>query len=140
MRNKLFFLVLLSLFTGCEYSQFIQSGNKYKTIKSMYLFAEYKIGYNKKVSKKTAIAYFESKCRAKRRFTKFQKKVPVGTIKTIENRAPKPWYLYFQRDRYFVKLSPDLSEGLDIQIQLDSGIDGDLDGLNPELFLKKHEE
>ena len=37
-------------------------------------------------------------------------------------------------NRYFVRLDPDLSRGLDIILELNRGIEGSLDGLNPELF------
>ena len=64
----------------------------------------------------------------------FQRKVPVGTIMTITGSAPKVWHLPFLADRYFVRLEPDLSRGLDVILELNSGIDGSLDGMNPAIF------
>lgn len=67
-------------------------------------------------------------------FVAFQTEVPIGTVMAIVGAAPKPWYLYFYADQYFIKLDPDLSQGLEIKIQLDRGMAGNLDGLNPEIF------
>lgn len=53
---------------------------------------------------------------------------------TIIEPAPKVWHLPFTADRYFVRLTPDFSRGLDIVIALHIGLDGSLDGLNPALF------
>jgi hypothetical protein len=64
----------------------------------------------------------------------FQYEVPAGTIMTIVGSAPKVWSLPFFADRYFVQLDPDLSRGLDVILELNRGIEGNLDGLNPELF------
>ena len=64
----------------------------------------------------------------------FQCEVPVGTIMTIIGPAPKAWHLPFLANRYFVRLDPDLSRGLDVVLELNRGIEGSLDWLNPELF------
>jgi hypothetical protein len=53
---------------------------------------------------------------------------------TIIGTAPKVWSLPFFAKRYFVRLDPDLSGGLDVIVELSGGIEGTLDGLNPELF------
>jgi len=64
----------------------------------------------------------------------FQCEVPAGTIMTIIGKAPKVWHLPFLANRYFVQLDPDLSRGLDIVLELNRGLEGNLDGLNSELF------
>jgi hypothetical protein len=55
---------------------------------------------------------------------------------TIISLAPKVWYLPFSAKRYFVRLDPDVSRGLNIELSLDRGLEGILDGLNPELFVR----
>ena len=48
-------------------------------------------------------------------------------------RVPLPWFAKI----YFVRLEPasiDLPSELDIHLELNSWIEGSLDGLNPELF------
>ncbi|BBJ23509.1 hypothetical protein W01_14360 [Candidatus Nitrotoga sp. AM1P] len=64
----------------------------------------------------------------------FQNEVPVGTIMTIIGPAPRVWHLPFFANRYFVRLDPDVSRGLDVVLELNRGIEGGLDGLNSELF------
>lgn len=112
----------------------LMAGQKYKIIKPVYLMGVYDSLNNRTLSKGTARAYLHSEEYAKKSFVAFQTKVPVETVLTIIGPAPKPWYLYFQGDPYFIKLDPELSQGLDIKIQLDRGIEGSLDGLNPEIF------
>ncbi len=41
---------------------------------------------------------------------------------------------FFIANQYFIQLDPDLSRGLDVELELNRGIEGSLDGLNPELF------
>jgi hypothetical protein len=68
----------------------------------------------------------------------FQYKVPVGTIMTIIRPAPKRLPLPFYANRYFVRLDPtDVHSELDVLLELNRGIEGSLDGLNPELFSRK---
>ena len=92
---------------------------------------------NKQLSRDTARAYLESQKLANRYFTAFQSEVPAGTIMTIIGPAPKVWHLPFFADRYFVRLYPDVSCGLDVEIELNRGFEGSLDGLNPELFSRE---
>jgi hypothetical protein len=67
----------------------------------------------------------------------FQRIVPVGTIMTTIGPAPKRAPLPFFANRYFVLLDPtDLPSELDIILELNRGIEGSLDGLNPELFIR----
>ena len=132
-----FCLVISVLFLCCTCNgDSLVAGQKYKITKPMFLIGEYKSRKNKTVSKETAIAYLEASDRAKMSYTAFEVQVAADSIMTILGPAEKPWYLYFHADQYFVKLEPDLSQGLDTMIFLDRGLDGDLDGLNPDLFTK----
>ncbi len=126
-------MIIFFLFSR-GYAEDLKVGQKYKIVKLAYLIGEYNERSNKSLSKETAKAYLESAVRARKSYTAFQTEVPVGTVMTIIGPAPKPWYLYFQGDIYFVKLEPDFSQGLEIEIQLDRGVEGQLDGLNPEIF------
>lgn len=134
MKKKLKFIMVIFLLSCTGYAKGLTEGNEYKIIKPVYLIANYNSRSNKTVSKETAEAFLAPNLRAQKSYTAFQSEVPRGTIMTIIGKAPKPWYLYFQGEMYFVKLDPDLSQGLDIIIQLDRGIEGNLDGLNSEIF------
>lgn len=89
---------------------------------------------NRQVSRETARAYLHSMRYYEKASVAFQCEVPAGTVMTIIGPAPKVWHLPFLADRYFVRLDPDLSRGLDVILELNRGIEGSLDGLNPELF------
>lgn len=120
---------------GLSYaSEDLQPGNRYKIIRPVYLAAEYYSLNNRQVSREAARAYLESQRTYKKSRVAFQCEVPVGTIMTIIGPAPKVWSLPFFADRYFVRMDPDLSRGLDVVLELNRGIEGSLDGLNPELF------
>lgn len=134
MSKKLNLILMVVTLCSPGYAKELKADQKYKIIKPVYLIGEYNDRGNKSVSKDTAKAYLEPSLRAKMSYTAFQTQVPAGTIMTVVEPAPKPWYLYFQGDLYFVKLDPDLSQGLNVIIQLDRGMEGNLDGLNPELF------
>jgi hypothetical protein len=97
----------------------------------------YESGDNKQLSKETARAYLEPEELAHRYYTAFQCEVPVGAIMTIVGSTSKVWPLPFFANRYLVKLDPDLSRGLDVVLELDRGMEGSLDGLNPELFSRE---
>jgi hypothetical protein len=109
-------------------------GSRYKIVRPVYLAAEYFSLNNRQVSRETARAYLESKQTYQKSWVAFQCEVPVGTIMTIIGPAPKVWSLPFFANRYFVRIDPDLSRGLDVVLELNRGIEGNLDGLNPELF------
>jgi hypothetical protein len=129
--------VICTIFCGLSCaSEQLQPGNQYKIVRAVYLMAVYNSSNNKQVSKETASAYLHSKEYAKRYFVAYQCEVPVGTIMTIIGPAPKVWYLPFSASGYFVRLDPDLSRGLDVILELNRGIEGNLDGLNPKLFNK----
>ena len=54
---------------------------------------------------------------------------------TIIDQAPKRVSLPFFANRYFIQLDPvELPNEFDIILELNRGIEGSLDGLNPELF------
>jgi hypothetical protein len=128
------FIVIGAIFCGPSCAEELQPGNRYKIVRSVYLAAEYYSLNNRQVSREMARAYLESKQYYKKSWVAFQCEVPVGTIMTIIGPAPKVWSLPFFASRYFVQLDPDLSRGLDVILELNRGIEGNLDGLNPELF------
>ncbi len=124
-----------TVFCGfCFASEHLQPGNRYKIVRPVYLMAVYKSLNNRQVSKDTARAYLHAEEYYKKSEVAFQCEVPVGTIMTIIGQAPKVWHIPFFADRYFIKLDPDMSRGLDVILELNRGIEGDLDGLNPKLF------
>jgi hypothetical protein len=125
------FIVTNSIFCGISYaSEQPQPGNRYNVIKPVYLVAGYYSLNNRQISRETARAYLESEKIHKRSWMAFQCEVPTGTIMTIIGPAPKVWHLPFFANRYFVRLDPDLSRGLDVVLELNRGIEGSLDGLN----------
>lgn len=128
------FAVICTIFCDPSYAEELLPGNRYKIVRPVYLAAEYYSLNNRQVSRETARAYLESKQTYKKSWVAFQCEVPVGTIMTIIGPAPKVWHLPFFANRYFVRLDPDLSRGLDVVLELNRGIEGSLDGLNPELF------
>ncbi len=128
-----FFIALGVISCGSGYAEEPQPRNRYKIVRPLYLMAVYN-GDNKQFSRETASAYLHAVRYASRYFVAFQCEVPIGTIMTIISPAPKVWYLPFSANRYFVRLDPDVSRGLDVELSLDRGIEGSLDGLNPELF------
>jgi hypothetical protein len=149
--NKLYYVIVLTtiaftLFTvistiilcGLSYaSEQQQPGNQYKIVRPVYLMAVYKSLNNRQISKEAARAYLHAEEYYNKAEVAFQCEVPVGTIMTIIGPAPKVWHLPFFANRYFVRLDPDLSRGLDIVLELNRGIEGSLDGLNPELFSRQ---
>ena len=127
---------MINIFSGQVYAEKIQPGNRYKVIKTIYLSAAYKSLNDKRISRDAARAYLESTEYAKTAWVAFQREVSIGTVMTIVGPAPKVWHLPFLANRYFVRLDPDISRGLDVILELNRGIEGDLDGLNRELFSK----
>ncbi len=130
-----FFSVLGTIFCCFSYAnEKLQSGGQYKIVRPVYLVAVYNDLNNRQLSRDKARAYLEAVQLAKRSYQAFQCEVPAGTIMTIIGPAQKVWHLPFFADRYFVRLDSDLSSGLDIILELNRGMEGNLDGLNPELF------
>lgn len=127
--------VISAIFFSLSYaSEEPQPGDRYKIVRPLYLMAVYNSLNNKQLSRETARAYLHSMRYYNKSWVAFQCEVPVGTIMTIIGPAPKVWHLPFFANRYFVRLDPDLSRGLDVVLELNRGIEGSLDGLNPELF------
>ena len=129
-------LIMISIYALTYASEPLRPGpgSRYKIVRPIFLIAAYNSLNNRQVGKETARAYLSSKPNAKRAWMAFQCEVPASTIMTIISSVPKVWYLPFSADRYLVRLDPDLSRGLDVELELNRGIEGSLDGLNPELF------
>jgi hypothetical protein len=129
------FAVISAIFCVPSYAgEELQSGSRYKIVKPVYLMAVYDSLNNRQLSRETARAYLHSMQYYNKAEVAFQCEVPVGTIMTIIGPAPKIWHIPFFANRYFVRLDPDVSRGLDVVLELNRGIEGSLDGLNPELF------
>ena len=111
-----------------------RTGDRYTLIRPIYLAGVYDSLNDRRVIRDTARAYLEPVRYYKTSWIAFQCEVPAGTTVTIVSSAPKIWHLPFQADRYFVRLEPDCSRGLDVVLELNRGIEGDVDGLNPEIF------
>ena len=92
---------------------------------------------NRKLSRETARAYLHAARYYEKSWVAFQNEVPVGTIVTIIGPAPKVWHIPIFANRYFVQLEPDPSRGLDVILELNRGIEGNLDGLSPEIFARQ---
>lgn len=128
------FTVISTIFCGFSYaSEQPQPGNRYKIIGPMYMSGIYKNLNNRQLNRKLAFGALTA-VRFSGPEVAFQCEVPEGTIMTIIGPAPKVWHLPFLANRYFVRLAPDLSRGLDVVLELNAGIEGSLDGLNPKLF------
>ena len=125
---------VISIFYNQSYAEELQPGNRYKIVRRVYLAAAYNSPNNKQLSRATTRAYLFPQQLPPRYWLAFQSEVPVGTIMTIIGPAPKVWHLPFLASRYFVRLDPDVSRGLDVEIELDRWFKGGLDGLNPEYF------
>jgi len=110
-----------------------QLGNRYTIIGPVYLSGVYRNLNNRQLNKQMAFGYL-SAVRSSGPEVAFQCKVPAGTTMIIVDAAPKVWHLPFLANRYFVRLDPNLSRGLGVILELNAGIEGSLDGLNPALF------
>jgi hypothetical protein len=132
--------VMVAMGIICALSKFsyasdkLKPGSRFKIMRKVYLKAVYDNIDNKQLNKESASAYLLTKRHAMKSEVAFQCEVLSGTIITILGPAPKKWYLFFYANRYFVQLDPDFSRGLDVILVLNRGLEGDLDGLNPELF------
>jgi hypothetical protein len=117
-------------------SEELQPGMRYKIIRPIYLVGAYKSLNNRKLSRETARAYLEVERYAVKSEVAFQVEVSPGTNVIIVSSAKKVWHFPHMVDQYIVRLDPDLSRGLDVVLDLDRGLEGDLNGLNPELFTR----
>ncbi|HID69422.1 MAG TPA: hypothetical protein EYP35_02925 [Desulfobacterales bacterium] len=129
-------IVVLVMFSELSYAnEKLQPGNRYKIIRPAYLKAVYNSLNDRQLNKEKAQAYLVATRHYKKSEVAFQYEVPSGTVMTIISPAPNVlWYIPFFAKRYFIKLDPDLSQGLDVILVLNRGVEGNLDGLNPELF------
>jgi hypothetical protein len=129
------FAVISAIFCGLSYaSEELQAGKQYKIIRPVYLTTRYDSLNNRQLSRATARAYLNPIRYYKKAEVAFQTEVPAGTIMTIIGSAPKVLPLPFFANQYFVQLDPDPSRGLDVELSLDRGMEGSLDGLNLALF------
>lgn len=134
-KRALFALIISMLFCSISVAgEEPKKGSKYKIIGSVYIMGVYDDLNDRRVSKKTAKAFLHSERYAQKSFVAFQEKVPVGTILTIKEVKAKVWYIPFFPSRYLVHLEPDISQGLDVVLELSRGMEGDFDGLNSEIF------
>jgi len=113
-----------------------QPGNKYTIAGPVYLSGIYRNLNNRQLNRQMAFGSLTA-VRFSGPWVAFQCQVPIGTIMTIIGSAPKVWHLPFLANRYFVRLDPDLSRGLEVDLELNRGIEGSLDGLNPKIFRKE---
>lgn len=125
------FAVIGAIFCGigCASEQ-PMPGSRYKIIGTLYLTGIFRDLNNRQLS----LAHL-SPVQSSGPEVAFERKVPVGTIMIILGPAPKRVPLPFFAKRYFVRLEPtDLPREIDVIIELYRGVEGSLDGLNPELF------
>ncbi len=128
------FTMSCTIFCGLSYSsEQPHPGGRYKIIGPVYLSGIYLKLNNRQLNKQAALGSLTA-VQFSGPEVGFQCEVPAGTIMTIIGPAPKRFPLFFIADRYFVRLDPDLSRGLDVVLELNRGIEGSLDGLNSELF------
>lgn len=117
-----------------SYAGNLESGRKYKIKRPIYIVGNYDDNSNKTISRQTAHAFLGAAKVATKSYTAFQSEVPTGTIVTIVTKTTRPWYHFFAADTYQVSLYPDVSQGLEVELQLNRGFEGNLDGLNSDIF------
>jgi hypothetical protein len=125
------------LFYGLSYlREELRPGMRYRIVQPIYLVAVYNSLNNRKLGRETARAYLESEKYAIKSEIAFQIKISPGTNMIIVSSAKRVWHLPNLVDQYIVHLDPDPSHGLDVVLDLDRGLEGNLDGLNPALFAR----
>jgi len=130
------FTVISVIFCGSNCAEELQPEKLYKIIGPVYFSGVYRDLNNRQLNRQMAVGSLTA-VRFSGPEVAFQHIVPVGTNMTIVGPAPKVWHLPFLANQYFVRLNPDLSRGLDVILELNRGIEGDMDGLNPELFSRE---
>lgn len=115
-------------------------GAKYELMRPVYLDGVYNSLNDRELSPEKATAYLASVKYAKRSEVAFQVEVPAGTVMTVASSAKRIIHLPYIVAQYHVRLTPDLSRGLDVLLSLDRGLEGDLDGLNSQIFKRIDEE
>lgn len=108
--------------------------NRYQLARPMYLMGVYDSLNNRVVSRETARAFLDARRYYRKSSVAFLVEVPVGTVMTIVRPLPRTWHVPLLVNRYLVRLDPDPSRGLEVVLDLDRGVEGTLDGLNPEIF------
>ena len=132
----LFNVIGTILWGSSHASEELQPGRQYKIIGPVYLSAIYLKLSNRQLNRQLAVGDLTA-VRFSGPEVAFQRPVPVGTIMTIIGPAPKRLPLPFYANQYYVTLDPvDFPGGLDIILELNRGIKGSLDGLNPDLFAR----
>lgn len=112
----------------------LQSGDQYKVIGSVYSIGVYRDLNNRQLTQELSWVSLTA-IRISGPEVAFLRVVPIGTIVTIIGFAPKRVPFPFFANRYFVKLEPsDLPNELEIILELNRGIEGNLDGVSSELF------
>ena len=136
--GKLVLLFLLTLpVTSCSTTATkgeLNVGARYEIVKPIYLQGTYNDLNDRSVTPEKALAYLHDEKYANRAHTAFQVKVPVGTVMTVVSLEGSVLHFPYWVDKYYVNLSPDISRGLKIVLTLDRGMQGELNGLNQELF------
>lgn len=115
----------------------LSAGDKYRLVKSVYVYAVYEDVHDKRIAKDAARAYLHDQRYADRNFLAFQSEVPAGTMVTIKSAVARRWWTPWAADRYLVELTPDHAKGLEVELSLDRGMEGDLDGLNRSIFQRE---
>jgi hypothetical protein len=113
----------------------LQQGNQYRIIGPVYVRAIYRDIRNTQLNRESAWGIL-SAVRVSGREVALQRPVQMGTIMTILGSAPKHYVLFEgYPSRYYVQLDTvGLPGGLDVILQLNRGVEGDMDGLNSRLF------
>lgn len=130
----LLFAVVGAIFCGFSHAgDMPRPGNRYKIIGPVYLTGVYSNLNDRKLSwaDLSPVQYSGPE-------VAFQRAVPTGTIMSIVGPTQKVMPLPFFANRYVVRLEPtDIPPQIRIIMELNRGIEGSLDGLNPELFSRQ---
>ena len=139
--NRILLTLLFALLAGCmrgdKTTDNLQPGDQYEVIRPIYLQAVYRDLNERQVSRDTASAFLTAHKYYKTSWVAFESTVQSGSVMTITAKGPRVWHLPCRVQRYYVSLDPDLSSGLEVVLDLDRGIEGDLDGLNESLFRRR---
>lgn len=133
---RLLFVLLMAIAafsTASGANELPHVGSRYQLIRPIYLMAEYDNLNRREVSREAA-RFLHAERYYDKSWVAFQTEVPVGTIMTTVGPAPKVWRLPFLASRYHVRLQPDPLRELDVLLELGRGVEGNMGGLNPEIF------
>lgn len=132
--NVFLFGTIIYFFSVATFAGDLQNGQSYKISRPIFIVGNFDDSMNKTLSRQTAHAYLHTKRIATKSYTAFQNEVSSGTVMTIVTKTSRPWYHFFAADTYQVSLYPDVSQGLEVELQLNRGFEGNLDGLNADIF------